>query len=61
MKLSNKSATTLFNLTSHCFGCGSESDAYVALNVHSDIDNFGLFLIKLNQGGCIEMGMAHWI
>ncbi len=55
MKLSNKSATTLLNLTSHCLGC-SESDAYVALNVHSDIDNFGLFLIKLNQGGVYRNG-----
>lgn len=55
MKLSNKSATTLLNLTSHCLTC-SESDAYVALNIHSDIDNFGLFLVKLNQGGVYRNG-----
>ncbi|MBX9597943.1 MAG: AsmA-like C-terminal domain-containing protein [Burkholderiales bacterium] len=55
MKLTNKSATTLLNLTSHCLGC-SESDAYVALNIHSDIDNFGLFLIKLDQGGVYRNG-----
>jgi uncharacterized protein YhdP len=55
MKLTNKSATTLLNLTSHCLDC-SESDAYVALNIHSDIDNFGLFLIKLDQGGVYRNG-----
>ena len=57
MKLTNKSATTLLNLTSHCLGC-SESDAYVALNIHSDINNFGLFLIKLDQGGVYRNGQG---
>lgn len=57
MKLTNKSATTLLNLTSHCLAC-NESDAYVALNIHSDINNFGLFLVKLDQGGVYRNGQG---
>lgn len=51
----NKSGNTRINLTSHCLQCG-ESDEYVALNVHSNIENFGQYVSKLDQGDMFKNG-----
>lgn len=52
----NQALLTHFNLTNHCMSCSNEGGGYVALNLHSDIHNFGSFVIKLNQGDMFSKG-----
>lgn len=54
--IKNKSGITRFNMLNHCFSCANHSDEYVALNVHSDINNFGTFLVKANQSDMFKNG-----
>ncbi len=52
----NQALLTNFNLTNHCMSCSPKDGGYVALNLHSDIHNFGNLVIKLNQGDMFSNG-----
>lgn len=54
--IKNQALLTHFNLTNHCMSCSTDGGGYVALNLHSDIHNFGSFVIKLNQGDMFSNG-----
>ena len=53
----NNAATTHFNLVNHCLSC-TQSEKYVAVNAHSDIKDFGLFITKADQGNIFKKGQG---
>ena len=58
MAITNQAATTKISMSDNCLGCANE---YVAIIVHSDINDFGLLLTKLDQGNIFSKGKGKFI
>ena len=53
--LNNKAATTKINIMDYCVACNKKT-SYVAINVHSDVNNLGLLANKIDLGNNFKNG-----
>lgn len=54
--IKNNAGITRINMINHCVSCEDSNNKYVALNIHSDVNNFGNTMLKIDQGDMFKNG-----
>lgn len=54
--IKNNAAISRINIVTHCLFCNIESNQFIALNVHSDVNNFGNLLTKTSHDSMFSGG-----